>query len=367
MLETGKGIKINFFFRKGEQFPWAIDFENGAESFNARLSDYNQETEQYSVTFEMNGEYASASGLVLNKKVLNCYVDDLAMNEIQNTRMREIYTALGLYVSLGQLFSGDNDLVFRGFWSSVGSFFKKVGKSVLTGISLTAMAIATILVLPPVVSLASVISPTLAAALPVMAKVMGAIGVAAGALALLIPDAEDERGNQGSPDTPVSTQPPSVVITLNGSSIPDDPKYIYQFGAAGDEKVFDISFVNYPAQPRILLYEPETKRYIMYLNQGNAHYLEIRNESGQQLQGAGSTFYLNSPSDKIKVKRNGNNGRADEGKLYLLIDFGTDVLINGSYREVDDFYLPNGTNDDATLLSPREMRRFYVLRFQIPA
>jgi hypothetical protein len=44
-----------------------------------------------------------------------------------------------------------------------------------------------------------------------------------------------------------------------------------------------------------------------------------------------------------------------------------DVLINGGYREVDDFYLPNETNNDANLLAPGETRRFYVLRFQIPA
>jgi hypothetical protein len=44
-----------------------------------------------------------------------------------------------------------------------------------------------------------------------------------------------------------------------------------------------------------------------------------------------------------------------------------DVLINGSYREVDDFYLPNEANNGANLLNPRETRNFYVLRFQVTA
>jgi hypothetical protein len=352
LIETNKGMRIDFFYSKGGQFPHSIDFHQGDTLYSARLSAYNELTETYAMTLEADGEYESIPDLVLNKGVFDAINDpDFAnsdLHDAQNARLGQIYITLGLYTSFGQMYD-DASIVGKGWFSN---FVRAVVKPFLRIGSIVCTAVALVLALPPVIALVSVFSPVVAAALPVVAEGLLQIGAAMGTIGELIPNACLAGG-----DAVLSVQEPSVIIKVNGVPIPDDPNHVYTFDRYTGVVPFDIEFVYYPSEapPKIYLYNPKNKLWIKTLGEGNAYFFDVHNGANVQLKGRLDTFpgplTVARPADQFTVKRNNKLGRVDTGHLDLVLYLGDrGVLVNGAKRPID-FFMPNGVNNASTLSS----------------
>ncbi|MDR1894285.1 MAG: hypothetical protein LBQ61_06280 [Spirochaetales bacterium] len=106
---------IYLYFHKGENFPWAMNLKAGLETATAWFFAHNWDTQQYSVMFSKDGQYHTLQNLGLNKTVLNSYVDDPDLSDDQNSRLKNMIVALGIFASLNQVVPVDNVTV-RASW-----------------------------------------------------------------------------------------------------------------------------------------------------------------------------------------------------------------------------------------------------------
>jgi hypothetical protein len=334
ILETNKDIKINFFYRKGEQFPHAIDFWQGGALSSARLSTYDEESETYAMTLEMDGEYEAFPNLVLNRRIIDAVNASTFVNpdlhDTQNARIRQVYISLGLYMSFGQI-DGTANIVTKGFLGWL--------KKALCIAAIVCFAVAFVVAPPLGAALASTLGPTIITAMSIVTVTSWSLGTATLVAAALLPGEEP------------SAQPPSVTITANGVQIPENINHVYSLNDEGETVIFEIRFTNYPesSTPLIYLYNPLLSLWYRTNDEGATHFFEVHNKANQRLNGTLDTprgpLTIARPIDKFTVYRNDNPGLVYDGKLDLVLYLGNEnYVINGKPRPVT-FNMPNAANN----------------------
>jgi hypothetical protein len=355
IIETNRGIRIDFFYRKGEQFPHAIDFWQGDTLYSARLSAYDMESSTYSMTTKADGEYESFSNLILNRCLFEAVnAPDFAdpnLHDAQNARMRQIYITLGLYTSLSQM-NGVTNVVTKNFLLGLAIFFA------FPAVMCFAMAF---IVAAPVLLTIAAVGLGLAAACLVVDFTITLVDK-------IITSIKTIERPAGGEDIPAGEQPPSVIITVNGVQIPEDTNHVYSFNSAGETVTFDLTFINYDeaGEPKIFLYNPVNKLWYKTNDEGATHFFEVHNGADIRLTGTLDTppgpLPIARPSDQFKVQRNSNSGMVYGGLLDLVLYLGGEqFIINGNPRPIT-FYMPNGTNTASE--QHTNVRNMYVLHLK---
>ncbi|MDR2019169.1 MAG: hypothetical protein LBQ14_00195 [Treponema sp.] len=336
------GCSLSMFFHKGESFPWAFDIQIGDKRGGARLSSYDNDNQRYSIAFQMEGEYFTLDNVALNRSILSAYTDDADLTEDQNTRMRNICTALGVYVSIEQAFPSDQEVIaLWGGWLNPRNWgiFDWL-RAAVTAIGVVVVAVAYILC-PPAAFVGTVI-------------VTAAIEVA---VWIGIDKFEDELT---PPPLGPMEQIPTVSITCNGVPVGhEEPVYVPPSG----EVVVDISYIGITNPVQMNLYDHNVGLYLDAISSYNGLQYIFTNETGTQIKGIQETpNFLLEADDKIKASRTGIPGSGYfDTTVDIFINFGVSVIVNGNVHSAT-IKVPNSDN---TGWSSGTGGNIFLLRFSI--
>ncbi|MDR0321006.1 MAG: hypothetical protein LBI28_05840 [Treponema sp.] len=209
---------ISMFFHKDQRFPWSIHIASNDKYAEGKLSSYNWNNEYFSIEFEESGVYSSFENIKLNLNILLGYSFDNSLSAEQNIRLRNIYTALGIYESISRLLPGYKKIVA----STVDA--GSVLSSVFEDKSIASYAI-TVTLTEPVISVSE---------FPIISILD---------ILILIGDFGDINFNPHVIyPLPASPLPLSVTITKDGVPVsPDTIHYIEK----EEEIVFEFKFTNF--------------------------------------------------------------------------------------------------------------------------
>jgi CTP synthase len=152
IINSSEAGIISLFFHKNENFPWAMNLQSREETAGARLSPYDGEKQRYSVTLEKGGVSRTLNDLILNKTILTGWAGEPENAGTQNDRMQRAITALGLLLSLGQIFPGENQAALN--FSPLGLL-----KNLVTPLPAASFAVSVILAPPRAARLAEGVCP----------------------------------------------------------------------------------------------------------------------------------------------------------------------------------------------------------------
>ncbi|MDR2019170.1 MAG: hypothetical protein LBQ14_00200 [Treponema sp.] len=324
------GCFLSMFFHKGESFPWAFDIQIGDKQGGARLSSYDNDNQRYSITFQMEGEYFTLDNVALNRSILSAYTDDANLTEDQNTRMRNIYTALGVYVSIEQAFPSDQEVI--ALW---GGWLNPLNWDVFDWIKIAVTAVAVIVVAvvafvcPPAVFVE--VTAVVQQVLPVVYQII---------------DGLEESLKAQYTSSPVP-QVASARILKDGSPVSPDTVY---YLPPGGEMEFDISLLGF-GNVIARLYEPTRRIYHQVDTEYNSVIFTFTNAAGDRIGGLWQTpAFKIKEHDKIKVARNSIPGYFFDGTIDVAILFNERTIVNDSSEGID-FYVPNS---DGSVKDPSE-------------
>lgn len=322
IINNNNNSIVSMFFYHDQSFPWALDIEINGEHANARFSSYDWVNEQYSITFEQNSEYYTASNIILNRYILTGYTDNDELTTAQNTRIRNIYTALGIFATINQRFPGSENIIALNF---LGDFFGFL--TVVFGfVAVVAFTVSVILATPLVIGSITIIAPVLTT-LP--SAVAFGVGTAASLLASISYQIAVSFADEPEYIPSPSPQNPSVIITKNGIKIAPDtvyhvPKY--------DTLEFDLTFVNFGnsiTNVQLLYYDPTTHEMILPTGV-NAYLYEVRASDDTPFTNSDFTEHC-----KIRIYRNGYDGYFHDGTVDFLIYFDQLTVINDSTAGIE--------------------------------
>jgi hypothetical protein len=341
LINRKDGTVISMFFHNDQRFPWTIHVMAKGKQGNAALSLYDWTNERYSVNFE--GDSGTFT-LDLKREVLLREDSDPSLSLEQKTRLRNVYTALGIYDGISKCL-GAEDI----FLAAAEDVFA----SAFTGVAFAAFS-ATFNAVPPV--FADSYSP---AALSERGLFFGIIidfikGLFGGGGS----SSSSSVTEASPPPPPAAPQPFSVTITKDGKAADLNARYYVE---RNKSVVFDISFENDSGSVGVsyAFYDPIERIYLHYevSPQGHPHNIS-RNGDFFSYTKNNSPFDMWSPSCQLIVRRYDIDGTGYwDGDVDLVIFFGQNVVINGNSTGIQ-FHEP-GTKE------PGINNSIFVFRFTI--
>ena len=251
LINTNDKSFIMMFFDKGNNFPSSFIIETQGERFNAFLSSYDTQKERYSIAFEQGGENFTVDNVIMNGSILNIYNDDPALTEAQNTRIRNIYTAMGVFASLTNVFSDYDDTTkIYLFFGWLNKLMSPIAKFFAT-VAVVALCVAAVLAVPVVIGTAvvTIVGSGIASAIAL------GVAVVAAAIAVVAELSYYEEERVFVPSTPPVLPPetPTLFVTIqkDGSNINSEAVYYLAPNSAIE---FDIIFINRTDDPNDIQY-----------------------------------------------------------------------------------------------------------------
>jgi len=187
LINKNNNSTIYMFFEQGNNFPSSFIIETQGERSNAFLSNYDTQREQYSITFEQNGEFFTHDGIIMSKSIFTIYDNDPTLTTAQNTRIRNIYTALGVYASLFNVFSDENNTKYFASWWSEN---KPYVVGIFIGIAIVAFCVSLIFMAPIAIGSVAVLLPGLGS---IPSFISLGISLVAGVIAMIIEGIHDDE------------------------------------------------------------------------------------------------------------------------------------------------------------------------------
>jgi hypothetical protein len=335
IINKNNNSVISMFFHKDQRFPWSFDLQMDGKNGKAYLSQYNYVSQSYSITFKDGENYASYENLKLHKSIVIGNTDDAALTADQNTRLRHIATALGLYVSIFMALDETGNIAVVGFWTNPFAIFFAV-------VAVIAFAVVIILAPPAAITLVGLTLTVPITTVP--AAVAAGIGMVAtvGSVlsALLIPD--DALANPaGPPDfRPPSAPEPALVVSVKTGGLAIDPGKLNYLEKNADI-VFDFSFIGWDETKdiQLLYYDPVLHKFITPPNY-NSGFFDVTQSDGSPVGSFLQTY-------SIKIKRNTISGTGyNDGAVDFVVYFAERTVINDSSAGI----LFQTEGDDAPVL-----------------
>jgi uncharacterized protein YjdB len=117
---------IIFYFEKNNDFPASVVLSDSEDSYYGSFSPYDLVSQNYGLSVEHGEDKLAWSNIALNKGKISQYKDDPEFTASQNLRMRNIHTAMSVYISLYDFLLKNGTLQARSILSLAGkvaSFF----------------------------------------------------------------------------------------------------------------------------------------------------------------------------------------------------------------------------------------------------
>jgi hypothetical protein len=306
---------VSLFFHEDQRFPWKLNITRGNERITAELSAYDWFEEKFTVSFQGNGGETKLENLKLAQQVMLGYTSDPGLSEKQNTRLRDMYTALGMYESISRALPGSGRLLARSM-ENTGDMIN----AVFCGAAPAAFAV-------------TVQQPGLPLFYGETARTYWRW-----IRPLIIINL---------PPLPPPPPPLTVTITQNGVMVHPDTVYYLD---RGGEMIFDFAFTNFNgANVTSVLYDSETVKYHHPVSLNGCFY-EFTRPDGS----APGTFTQNY---RVKVRRTMNLGYCSQGYIQLVVFFGQNTIVNGNSGGV--LFREPATQ------SPALNRSVFVLHFNV--
>jgi hypothetical protein len=324
IINKNNDSSITMFFQKDKQFPWAFDMKTGSGHANARLSTYNNTTQQFSVTFEENGEYYTLENITLNKGIFTGYNNDPELSSDQNARLRNIYIALGIYVSINQQFPESENIIalfsLPGWLKSTLS----VVSVIFQAVAIVACAVAIVIAAPIAVGSVTFLIPgvgSFGSFVALGVSIASSIATIIVEMLLLLSDSFEE-----SP--PTEPQPQQLSVTIKNVEGPNkilvNPDTIY-YPALGETLTFELSFTNYRVGNTnviVKLYDPFLHAWEPILN---AHFFKFSSEDDSPIPSPLPENY------RLNIYRENYSGTGyNNGTVDLIICFNQPTVVNNS-------------------------------------
>ena len=272
---------VSLFFHEDQRFPWKLELNRGNERITAELSAYDWFGEKFTVSFR-DGE-TKLENLKLAQRLVLGYTADPDLSEKQNTRLRDMYTALGVYESISRALPGIGRLLERSAQNTDAL------NSVFCGAGPAAFAVT--------VQRSRFVTSYMEFPSWDFSKLSNLTFI-----------------NLPPPPPP----PLAVNITKNGVKVNPDTVYYLE---RGEEMVFDFAFTNFNgANVTAVLYDSETAIYHHPLSL-NGWFYKFTRPDGSPL----GTFTQNY---RVKVKRTMNLGYCSQGYIQLVVFFGQNTIVN---------------------------------------
>jgi uncharacterized protein YjdB len=110
---TSEDMTIIFFFEENHNFPFSMIIPDSERSYNGFFSPYNSVTQTFCLILEQDGYMELLPNNYLSKDIFVQYNDDPELTPSQNLRMRNLYIAMNIYMSLDNLFDLDHTFQAR--------------------------------------------------------------------------------------------------------------------------------------------------------------------------------------------------------------------------------------------------------------
>jgi hypothetical protein len=327
-----------------------IQSEEGTITGNFSL--YNPTDQQYSVLFEKEGEEEKCElkDLNLNRQIFQVYVDDPALGNTQNLRLKNAVTVLAVWDSIALQIPGDDFTVqgtgmYVASWWNPVSWIKKAVEVVFQALPVIALVAAVIICAPIAIAIVETILIEPIAIVMVSAFIAVPITVAVVNTIKTCPG--------GSPPSPPPSVPVSVTVTrlvnrfannatLNNITLGPtkmsigDPSTIplndydstvnnnpvpYDLMILGNTLTFELQFYGgYPVSetaPGVNLFDPVLSEYSTF-----SHIVTVAKE-------------VNTTDRCTITVTKEREGYIEDGAVQAVIRFGYDMTINSSDAGVD--------------------------------
>jgi hypothetical protein len=307
---------VSLFFHEDQRLPWQLDIARGSERITAELSAYDWAEEKFTVSFQANGGETKLENLKLARQLVLGYTADPGLSEKQNTRLRDMYTALGIYESISRALPGSGRLLARSMENGV-----EMVNAVFCGPAPAAFAVT-----------------VQRSGMPLYSSTAMEIARAAWTYRLTFINL---------PPPPQPPQPLTVNITKGGIKV--QPNAVYYLDRGG-EMIFDFAFTNFNgANVTSVLYDSETVKYHHPLSLNGCFYEFTRPD--------GSALGKFTQNYRVKVGRTMSTGYIGQGYIQLVVFFGQNTVVNESSGGV--LFREPGTQ------SPALNKSVFVLHFNV--
>jgi len=328
LINKNNNSNIYMFFEQGNDFPSSFIIEIQGTKLNAFLSNYDTHRECYSITFEQNGDFFTYDNIIMSRSILSIYDNDLTLTLNQNTRIKSIYTALGIYASLFNVFSDEDNTIYFSFWST----FKNIFKVVFVAVAIVAVCVAVIFAAPIVIGS---VAATIIGIGSVTSFIALGIAIGAGIGAII---------TAMLPDVPDSISPPSekpFIVRILKDEVPINLTTVFPI-KQNNYIDFAITFINRMPDSKIKwhLYDPFTHAIVA----SNQFFFEFSVVDNGSIE---SDVPENLPSNFIlRIHRNNRGGTGyDDGELGFCIYSENQNIdeLNGQGNYSIDIPDPDGT------------------------
>jgi len=340
IINSNDQSAIYMFYDESKNFPSSLVITTHGERTNAFLSSYNTQKEQYSIVFEEDkGEdNMILNNVIMTQGILNAYTDDLTLSEAQNTRVRNIYTSLGVFASLNYALAGDgyNSTVFLAWGAREWTIL-------LLSVAFVAFVVAAIF-LPPltiaIVGAAVAITPASTS----IAYVIGAVAIIAVAI-INRPETSGGSGGEGG-GTPPTPKRMYATIMHDGTVIESGPVYDNFIGSnsvyliknvVGTSIEFDIEFMGRESIIEDIQYFFYDTKDKIALPRNNA-ILAFEIEGKDTEYGSKGNYLSHDLGNKIKLRVvRKDNGYVGDGIIWFALSFRhQETQVNGTDIELID-------------------------------
>jgi hypothetical protein len=352
LINKNNNSTIYMFFEQGKNFPTSFIIETQGERFNAFLSNYDTQKECYSIAFEKDGEFVTQDNVIMNKNILTIYNDDLKLNKDQNTRIRNIYTALGVYASLYNEFSNEDSIIFLNL-----GWLKPFFVAVFVVVAVVAFIAAIVLATPIVIGSVSILIPGLGNLTAFTALGISVGAGIAGVLTDMIPVDEGGGGGSGGIQNGPTLERIVATIKKDGKNIKKDAVYYIAPGSYID---FEIDFI-LPSTDSVVsygAYESSINRW--YPSTFNHEYFDAKAISNNASETAlPFNPVLPLPSNfKLRISRNLYDGTGTNGGyLDFVLVANTSLVVN-----TNNYYFDIYDDKDNKMVTTNSV---YVIRVTI--
>jgi hypothetical protein len=351
VINSNNNSMVSFFYRTGEECPYRMVLTQDDVMVTGGFSAFNYTTQTYSASFQFDEANGVLQDLTLNKNLFNVHEFNDEWDTSQNVRIKNIYTTLGVWMSLAmQLPETEFDISARGWWDDAWNGFvdtmQRYVAPVLLGVAVIAAVVATV-VAPPLgfVILGGILSVGTITTIFTVATIVATTAYVAAKIINSLPKKPSEGPHINDPEVGPAVVPQVTIKYTFGEDemqvLPNNNTPAFYFDLE-EELEFEIEVID---PSRCLTSAPIFKAYdpdgLIFLgDNGEEGYNKQWDGNGQFFTAAASEIVNGKSTGTIRKIQVGYSGHK---KLQFVLVFVSkigadevqvDVVINGRWEGI---------------------------------